>query len=51
VIVRGILDSQIAQYEEHLGDIRRWEGTPPVIDAGSNGSPEPEDDDDEQTDP
>ena len=50
VIVRDILDSQIAQYKEHLGDIRTWEGTPPVIDAGSNGSPEPEPDDDDDAD-
>jgi hypothetical protein len=43
VVLRDILSTQIALYEEHLGQIRKWEGKPPPIDAESNGNPEPED--------
>jgi hypothetical protein len=42
VVLRDILSTQIALYEKHLGQVRKWEGKPPPIDAESNGNPEPE---------
>ncbi|MDP9143764.1 MAG: DUF3467 domain-containing protein [Actinomycetota bacterium] len=47
VVLQGFLDRHVALYEEHVGSIRRWDGPPPVIEADSNGSPEPEEPDDE----
>jgi hypothetical protein len=44
VILSEALGMQIAQYEDQVGEIRRWGGEPPALDPGSNGNPSPEPD-------